>query len=130
MSEIATRRRPDQRDDVAPDGSEVRVLCRVDAGSTAEFSLEPGLTSRAVVHRTIEEVWYVLEGSGEMWRSRGDQAETTTLTPGTSLTVPVGTAFQFRSSGAAPLRILGVTIPPWPGGDESSYVDGPWDAST
>lgn len=126
MSRIATITRPSEPDDIAPDGSEVRILCRIDGGSTAEFLLAPGKVSRAVVHRTIEEVWYVLEGTGEMWRSIDDSPVYTELTAGTSLTIPVGTAFQFRSNGDVALRLLGLTIPQWPGADEAMSVRGPW----
>ena len=49
---------------VAPDGSEVRVLVQVSGGSMAHFELGPGETSVAVVHRTIDELWYFLRGRG------------------------------------------------------------------
>jgi mannose-6-phosphate isomerase-like protein (cupin superfamily) len=42
------------------------------------------------------------------------------------LTIPLGTRFQFRSSGDDPLSALAVTMPPWPGEGESIFVDGPW----
>ena len=42
----------------APDGSDVRLLLRGSRGSTAHFELGPGQTSKAVRHRTVEEVWY------------------------------------------------------------------------
>ena len=129
MSELLTVIRPEERDDVAPDGSDVRLLGRVDAGGTAEFSLAPDRISRAVVHRTIEEVWFVIEGDGVIWRKRGDIEQLTDLAPGTSVTVPVGTSFQFRSASGGPLRILGVTMPPWPGEGESTPVTGPWTAT-
>lgn len=48
----------------APDGSEVRVLCRVGRGSMAHFTLSPGAVSRAVAHRTVEEVWCFVSGRG------------------------------------------------------------------
>ena len=33
----------------------------------ARFSLPPFAVSRAVVHRTVDEVWYFLAGHGRMW---------------------------------------------------------------
>ncbi len=45
---------------------------------------------------------------------------------GTCLTIPVGTAFQFRAEGPAPLAAVGVTMPPWPGDGEAVRTDGPW----
>ena len=46
-------------DAIAPDGSEVRVLCQLPRGGLAAFSLAPRAVSKAVAHRTIEEVWYL-----------------------------------------------------------------------
>src|SRR5215208_2196845 len=43
-----------------------------------------------------------------------------------SVTIPVGTAFQFRNTGFEPLAAVGVTMPPWPGEDEAMEVAGPW----
>ena len=39
---IETVVRVERADDIAPDGSEVRWLCRVDGGSAAEFLLPAG----------------------------------------------------------------------------------------
>jgi mannose-6-phosphate isomerase-like protein (cupin superfamily) len=98
-------------------------------GSLAHFELAPGQTSRAVVHRTVEEVWYFLQGRGEMWRKLGQQEEIVEVEAGIAITLPVGTSFQFRSFGPEPLAAVGVTMPPWPGEDEAQEVPGKW-AST
>jgi len=121
-----TSRLPARPTTTAPDGCDVRVLLAVAGGSLAHFELGPGETSAAVVHRTVEEVWYVLKGRGEMWRRRGDDAEIVDLAPGTCLTIPVETKFQFRSFGYEPLAALGTTMPPWPGEDEAVRTEGPW----
>jgi mannose-6-phosphate isomerase-like protein (cupin superfamily) len=111
---------------IAPDGSEVRVLCRTARGSMAAFSLPAGRVARAVTHRSVDELWYVAAGHGRMWRRLGDYEEIVPLTPGTSLSVPVGTLFQFRCDGSETLTVIGTTMPPWPGPDEAHAVDGPW----
>src|SRR5918998_268843 len=121
-----TKRLPAQRTDVAPDGSDVRVLLGVAGGGMAHFELGPGETSIAVVHRTIEEVWYFLEGRGEMWRSNGENEEIVEVGAGTCITIPVGTRFQFRSFGFQPLAAIGATMPPWPGEGEAVGTEGPW----
>jgi mannose-6-phosphate isomerase-like protein (cupin superfamily) len=92
----------------------------------AHFELGPGETSVAVMHRTIEEVWYFLRGRGEMWRRMGNDDEVVELAPDTCLTIPVGTQFQFRSLGYEPLSAIGATMPPWPGAGEAVPVDGIW----
>ncbi len=117
---------PTDHDVLAPDGSEVRILCRLAGGGMAHFCLAAGQISRAVRHRTVEEIWYIVSGSGEMWRSTGARAEITVLGPGTCLTIPLGTSFQFRALGDAPLAAVAVTMPPWPGDDEAEFVAGPW----
>jgi mannose-6-phosphate isomerase-like protein (cupin superfamily) len=113
---------------VAPDGSQVRILCATARGSTIHFSLGAGAVSKAVAHRTVEEIWYVVAGTGRLWRQAGDCEEVTELAAGMSLTIPVGTRFQFRNDGAATLEIVAVTMPPWPGEDEAFQVEGKWPA--
>jgi mannose-6-phosphate isomerase-like protein (cupin superfamily) len=111
----------------APDGSDVRVLLATDRGSCAQFSLAGGAVSTAVVHRTVEEIWFFLGGRGEMWLAgEGEDGEVVEVAQGSCLTIPVGTRFQFRAHGTEPLEAIGVTMPPWPGEDEAVVVDGPW----
>jgi mannose-6-phosphate isomerase-like protein (cupin superfamily) len=121
-----TMRLPGARDAIAPDGSDVRILLRLDEGSMAHFELAAGQTSGAVAHRTVGEIWYVLSGRGQMWRRQHDREETVELEPGTCLTIPVGTRFQFRAAGDGPLAVVAVTMPPWPGDGEAFEVPGAW----
>ena len=114
------------RDAVAPDGSDVRVLLGLAGASMAHFNLAPGQTSTAVTHRSVEEIWLVLSGRGEMWRRQDGREEIVPLEAGVCLTIPHGTHFQFRSSGEVPLAAVGVTMPPWPGEGEAIVVPGPW----
>jgi mannose-6-phosphate isomerase-like protein (cupin superfamily) len=112
---------------VAPDGSDVRVLLALPGGSMAHFELAAGCTSQAVQHRSVDEIWYVVSGRGEMWRSHATHDEIVALRPGVCLTIPLGTRFQFRAAPDAALGAIGVTMPPWPGDDgEAVAVDGPW----
>jgi mannose-6-phosphate isomerase-like protein (cupin superfamily) len=126
MSEFSTKRLPVERDDIAPDGSDVRILLGLGGGGMAHFELAPRQTSVAVAHHTVEEIWYFLSGRGEMWRKLGDEEEVVSVDPGVCLTIPVGTHFQFRSFGYEPLAALGVTMPPWPGEGEAYQVEGKW----
>ena len=117
---------PPDVDVLAPDGSEVRVLLSLSRGSMAHFLLPSGQVSRAVRHRSVEEIWYILSGHGEMWRAAGDQQEIITLAPGLCLTIPAGVGFQFRSHGNEPLAAVAITMPPWPGMEEALPARGPW----
>lgn len=125
-SQFETLRIPLDPTAVAPDGSDVRVLLGLRGGGFAYFELAAGRTSLAVAHRTVEEIWYVLAGRGEMWRRQGAREEVVPLEAGVCLTIPLGTHFQFRSLGPEPLAVVAVTMPPWPGPDEAFPVDGKW----
>jgi mannose-6-phosphate isomerase-like protein (cupin superfamily) len=130
MIPFDTKRLPAERDAVAPDGSDVRVLLKLRGASTAHFELAPGQTSKAVTHRTVEEIWFFLAGRGEVWRAQKEQPEMIVqVESGMCLTIPLGTHFQFRSFGAEPLSALGITMPPWPGEGEAMMVQGKWEAT-
>ena len=122
-----TKRLPDQPDVSAPDGSDVRILLALRGGSMSHFELTSGKISRAVVHKTVEEIWYFLEGQGEMWRKMDDHEETTQVEKGVCITIPVGTQFQFRALGIGSLMAVAITMPPWPGEDEANFVGGKWE---
>ena len=115
---------------MAPDGSNVRLLCQAeDRGDMAHFELLPGHTSRAVTHETVDEIWYILSGHGQMWRRAAKGLvveEVTPLETGVSLSIPKGTHFQFRCTGEKPLQAVAVTMPPWPGAEEAKVVEGIW----
>ena len=113
--EFDTKRLPEALDVIAADGSDVRVLLSLPGGAMAHFSLAPGRTSRAVTHRTVDEVWFVLSGRGEMWRKQDGREEIVPLEAGVCLTIPLGTQFQFRSFGPDALAAVAVNMPPWPG---------------
>src|SRR5690242_10872071 len=126
MMDFDTKRLPVARDAVALDGSDVRVLLQLDGGSMAHFELPPGQVSTAITHRTIDEIWFVLSGRGEMWREQAGREEAVPVDPGVCLTIPQGTRFQFRSFGDEPLAALGISMPPWPGEGEALVVPGKW----
>ena len=114
-------------DVIAPDGSQIRLL--VDdrhfaaLASMVEVTLPAGQVSRPVWHRTVEEIWYILEGRGRVWRCPPGASHTeyppVEVAPGDALTIPSGWRFQFSAGNNAPLRFLCATTPPWPGEDEA-----------
>ena len=113
-------------DVLAPDTSEIRLLGQVPRGSMAHGTLPVGAISLAVIHRTVEEIWYVLSGRAEVWRSQSSGDEVVDVGEGTSITIPFGTSFQFRTIGSEPFRFIMCTMPPWPGEDEAVRVQGYW----
>ena len=126
MANFSMKHLPAAPDAIAPDGSEVRILLGLAGGGMAHFELAPNLVSKAVTHRTVEEIWYFLSGRGEMWRLQDGQSAVVDVHPGVCLTIPQGTHFQFRSFGDEPLAAIGVTMPPWPGEEEAVVVTGAW----
>ncbi|MGH7265805.1 MAG: cupin domain-containing protein [Candidatus Rokuibacteriota bacterium] len=111
-------------DAIAPDGSEIRLLATGAQGATraslCEVRLPPGAVSRPVAHRSVEELWYVLEGRGRVWRSPPDaDVDPIDVEPGDALVIPTGWRFQFAANPGTALRFLCVTVPPWPGPEEA-----------
>ena len=113
----------------APDGSGICELPRLERGSMAHGTLAPGSISRAIRHRSVEEIWYVLGGCAEIWRQLDGIERIETIRPGDSLTLPVGTHFQFRAIGAEPYTFIMCTMPPWSTADEAVRVEGIWQAT-
>ena len=124
-------RRGEHPDAAAPDGSEIRLLVderHAARSSLVEVTLPAGQVSRPVYHRTVEEVWYILEGEGQVWRCpppvTGRCRDLASVPPqavsrGDALVIPTGWRFQFAAAPDAPLRFLCHTTPPWPGEDEA-----------
>ena len=111
-------------DAVAPDGSDIYFLVTdARAASLVEVRLAPGSTSRAVRHRTVEEIWYFLAGEGRVWRRPpGGETEVSAVGPGSVLRIPTGWAFQFQAGANAELRFLCYTSPAWPGDQEAELL--------
>ena len=123
---MQTKHLPTKHDCLAPDGSEIRLLTSTARGSSVHCTLPAGKVSLAVTHRSVEEIWYVLAGRGELWRKFDGREETIELRPGVSATIPLGSHFQFRNTGGEPLCLLITTMPPWSGEDEARRVDDHW----
>lgn len=127
MPNFQTRALSDLPDEIAPDLSEVRVLVRDATATMAHFTLPAHEIAVAVQHRTVNEYWYVTGGTGRMWRKDAEHVEVVELTAGVSLSIPLGTAFQFRNDSDEPLTVVGFDTPPWPGNDEAFVVVGEWE---
>ena len=111
---------------VAPDGSRICELVAVARGSMVHCTLPKRAVSMAVVHATVDEVWFCIAGKGRVWRQREGAESVVDVEPGVSLAIECGTHFQFRSTGDEDLRLVIVTMPPWPGTDEARRVSDRW----
>jgi mannose-6-phosphate isomerase-like protein (cupin superfamily) len=121
---------PKDRGYIAPDGSEIRELSKVAGGGLAHCTLPVGSTSAAVFHKTVDEIWYFISGSGEVWRKYGRQEAIDAVNSGTCLNIPCGTSFQFRNTGSDLLCFVIATIPRWPGAQEAVPTNGYWRPNT
>ena len=113
------------RDDAVPfttaDGSTIRVLLDAENGtanqSLAEAELAPGQATERHYHARSEELYVLLEGSGEM----DVDGERASVGPGQAILIPPGARHQIRASGAGPLRFLCCCAPPY--SHEDTFFD-------
>lgn len=124
MKETKLPAAPDAK---SPAGADIRFIMDGSTGNMIHSTVPPGQINRAAVHETVSEFWYILDGAGEIWRKDTADERITALTPGVSVDIPVGTTFQYRNVGETPLKFICITMPPWPGDDEATCVDGTWE---
>lgn len=89
------------------DGSTIRsILDRTNAPvanqSLAEASLPAGGATQRHYHRAAEEIYFILEGGGEM----EIDCETRMVGPGDGILIPPGAWHQMTATGNGPLRFL------------------------
>jgi len=124
---MQTREFPAEPQGRSPAGAEIRFLMEGTTGGMIHSTVPPGQVNRATVHATVSEFWFVLSGQGRIWRRDASGEQAVVLERGVSIDIPVGTAFQYRCDGVdEPLRFICVTMPPWIGAQEATFVDGPW----
>jgi mannose-6-phosphate isomerase-like protein (cupin superfamily) len=123
---FTTRTLPEVPDDIAPDGSQIHLLPGLPGVSLCHCSLPAGGITRAFRHRLVSEIWYFIEGCGQVWREMDGNDEITPVTAGLSLSIPLGTSFQFRHTGREPLTFIIATQPSWSGPNEAIPVPGTW----
>jgi mannose-6-phosphate isomerase-like protein (cupin superfamily) len=106
------------REDASPfttaDGSTIRVLLDAGAGgaahqSLAEAWLEPGQATERHYHAATEELYVLLDGSGEMEVDGSRRA----VGPGDAILIPPGAWHQIHAAADAPLRFLCCCAPPY-----------------
>ena len=108
------RSRHDAQPFTTADGSTIRVLLDAEQGgareqSLAEATLAPGQETERHYHARTEEIYYVLEGEGEM-EVDGERAS---VAAGNAVLLPPRAWHQIRATGAAELRFLCCCAPPY-----------------
>jgi mannose-6-phosphate isomerase-like protein (cupin superfamily) len=105
------------------DGSEIRELLAhrnscIRHQTLAEARLAPGLSTTRHYHRKTEEIYFILEGCGQMQVA----AETATVGPGDAIAIPPGASHQIANTGDSPLRFLCCCAPGYE--DEDTVLEG------
>lgn len=121
---------PEHPDAKSPAGADIRFIMDGKTGNMIHSTVPPQQVNTATIHKTVSEFWYVLEGEGEIWRDDGTESGVVSLLAGTSIDIPVGTAFQYRNTSDEELKFVCIAMPPWPGDSEASVVDGIWEATS
>src|SRR5688572_14558459 len=75
--------------------------------SVATIIIEPSRSSRAHFHRVMEEVYYFVDGVGEVILNN----EVHTVRPGSAVYIPVGLMHQVKNTGTKQLRFLSIDSP-------------------
>jgi len=116
-------------DYIAPDGSKIFLLPETKRGGICLCELPPDSVSKAVCHKTVEEIWFFISGKGFVWRKPAEAENGTIekIQKNMALTIPHGCHFQFKNTGKRSLRFLITTMPPWPGAHEAFEVQGHWE---
>lgn len=96
------------------DGSTIRELlglptAPVENQSLAEATLAPGQATERHYHAVAEELYYLLEGSGEL-EIDGERAQ---VSPGDAILIPPGARHQIRAGEGGALRFLCCCAPPY-----------------
>jgi mannose-6-phosphate isomerase-like protein (cupin superfamily) len=116
---VEVRSRADAEPFTTADGSTIRVLLDANAGgaanqSLAEATLAPGQSTERHYHAETEELYVLLEGSGDM-EVDGDRRP---VEPGDAILIPPG-AWHQVTAGDAELRFLCCCAPAYR--DDDTY---------
>jgi mannose-6-phosphate isomerase-like protein (cupin superfamily) len=90
------------------DGSEIRELLAhrnscIKKQSLAEARLAPGGQTQPHYHRLTEEIYYILEGTGDMQLGEDDRRN---VGPGDAIAIPPGLAHTIKNTGDVTLKFL------------------------
>jgi mannose-6-phosphate isomerase-like protein (cupin superfamily) len=104
------------------DGSTIRSLLDLGTApvcnqSLAEATVAAGASTERHYHRESEEIYYVVEGEGEL----DVDGERAAVGPGDAVLIPPGAWHQIRASDAGPLRFLCCCAPPYR--HEDTYLE-------
>ena len=97
------------------DGSTIRELHHTDEQSLAEATLPPGGATQRHHHRVSEEIYFLLEGEGEI-EVEGEQRH---VAPGDAVLIPAGAWHEIAAE--TELRFLCCCAPPY--NDDDTFFE-------
>jgi mannose-6-phosphate isomerase-like protein (cupin superfamily) len=109
-------------DYLAPDGSRFWVISQTDLAGLGFCELPPENTSITAQHQTVTEIWQFVHGKGQVRQRKNGQERVVDVYEGSVIVIHPHTEFQFRTTGADPLRFFVLTSPPWPGAQEAMLL--------
>jgi mannose-6-phosphate isomerase-like protein (cupin superfamily) len=100
------------------DGSEIRELLAhrnscIRKQSLAEARVAPGVSTTPHYHPLTEEIYYILEGAGQM--RLGEELQT--VGPGDAIAIPPGQVHSISNTGNTTLKLLCCCAPGYEHGD-------------
>jgi len=125
----ATKVIGEKPDYISPGGaSEIRELIQRPQGELTHATCPSGRISHPAALDGLYEMFFVLAGKGQVWRSGGGYEGVTRLHPGRWVAMPPGTAFQYRAEADADLVFLVMVVPGGRRSDtgHSTTAAGPW----
>ena len=107
---------------ITADGSEIRELLAhrnssIRNQTLAEARVPPGMTTTLHHHKKTEEIYYVLEGTGEMRIG----SELRTVRPGDAIAIPPGAIHAIANNGSVSLKFLCCCAPGYE--HEDTYLE-------
>jgi mannose-6-phosphate isomerase-like protein (cupin superfamily) len=97
---------------ITKDKSEIREIMApanscIERQSLAEAIVYPGDTTTTHIHKTVEELYYILDGKGVMWQN-GEERE---VSGGDAIANPPGVPHRITNIGTSPLVFLCLCVP-------------------
>lgn len=106
-----TQKLPTEADRLSPsNASEIRLLPSFPEGEIVHATAFAGQPSQPARIEGFGEMFYILEGEGELWRATGELESVTPLAARGCVTIPPGIDYQYRAAGG-PMKFLVATAP-------------------